>query len=125
MKLLVTSDSTGFSGPEHEKSLKSGRKRSLKNLKSKKRMTALEKLPTELLVRVFFFSMSLDLPRASPVIAGKLSNEYVFLQTIMMVFEPSWELHYEQLHGDRRVSIDCLHPVDPTLQVSSARLQIL
>ncbi|KAK0112869.1 magnesium ion transporter, variant 2 [Cadophora gregata] len=57
-------------------------------------MSLLEKLPTELLERVFQFCLNLDLPKASPVIAGKLSSNTVFNWTVMRVFGASWERAY-------------------------------
>ncbi|KAG4436707.1 hypothetical protein IFR05_007821 [Cadophora sp. M221] len=66
-------------------------------------MSLLEKLPTELLERVFQFCLNLDLPKASPVIAGKLSSSTVFNWTVMRVFCPSWERGYarEKLVGGK------------------------
>jgi len=43
----------------------------MKNIKSKRKMSALEKLPTELLEKVFLFAMNIGLALASPVIGGK------------------------------------------------------
>lgn len=57
-------------------------------------MSLLEKLPTELLERVFQFCLNLDLPKASPVIAGKLSSATIFNWTVMRVFGVSWERGY-------------------------------
>jgi hypothetical protein len=65
--------------------------RSLKNFKSKRKMCALEKLPTELLEAVFFYCMNLSLPRASPIIGAKLSSERVYNWTIVNSFGPTWE----------------------------------
>lgn len=65
-------------------------------------MSLLEKLPTELLERVFQFCLNLDLPSASPVIAGKLSSVTVFNWTVMRVFGSSWDRGY----GRERVVSD-------------------
>ena len=54
-------------------------------------MSHLEKLPTELLVEIFFYSMNLDLPRASPVIGRKLTSEIVFTRVVIEVFGPTWD----------------------------------
>ncbi|KAE9380193.1 hypothetical protein N431DRAFT_432477 [Stipitochalara longipes BDJ] len=59
-------------------------------------MCLLEKLPTELLERVFLYCMNLELPRASPVISGKLSSEVVYLHTIITAFGPTWERWHGQ-----------------------------
>ncbi|KAH6724978.1 hypothetical protein BKA61DRAFT_41039 [Leptodontidium sp. MPI-SDFR-AT-0119] len=74
--------------------LKDPKKRTLKTIKSKRKMSLLEKLPTELLERVFQFCLNLDLPKASPVISGKLSSSTVFNWTVMRIFGPSWERGY-------------------------------
>lgn len=74
--------------------LKDPKKRTLKTIKSKRKMSLLEKLPTELLERVFQFCLNLDLPKASPVIAGKLSSSTVFNWTVLRIFGPSWERGY-------------------------------
>jgi hypothetical protein len=54
-------------------------------------MSLFEKLPTELLEKVFLYCMNLDLPRSSPVIAGKLSSEVIYLHTITAAFGPTWD----------------------------------
>ncbi|CZS98751.1 uncharacterized protein RCO7_06432 [Rhynchosporium graminicola] len=54
-------------------------------------MSLLEKLPMELLELVFQFCLNLDLPKASPVLAGKLASITVYNWTIMRAFGPSWE----------------------------------
>ena len=122
MKLLATSESTGLPNSEVEVSRKSSQTRSLKNTKSKQRMAALEKLPTELLLHIFFDSLNLDLPRASPIIAGKLSDEHTFIQVIMMVFESSWECQYEYIYGIRKGGGLWPYTGDSNLQVCFLRL---
>lgn len=64
-------------------------------------MSNLEKLPTELLEKVFFFCMSLDLPRSSPIIAGKLSSELIFMQAVNSAFEDTWNWHSSLLPEPR------------------------
>lgn len=75
-------------------------------------MSNLEKLPTELLEKVFLFCMNLQLPRASPVIAGKLSSEIVYLHTIMSAFGPTWD----RWHGRHKqiLSLKGKEPVGST-----------
>jgi hypothetical protein len=63
-------------------------------------MSNLEKLPTELLVTIFLCSMNMDLPRASPVIGGKLSSEAVYARTVIAAFGPTWEQAYGR-HSQR------------------------
>lgn len=57
---------------------------------SGREMSVLEKLPIELLEKVFLHCLNLDLPRSSPIIAGKLSSPMVFVQTVMAAFGPTW-----------------------------------
>ena len=58
----------------------------MKNIKSKRKMSRLEKLPTELLEKVFLYCFNLDLPRASPVIGGKLSSDHIYMRTMIKAF---------------------------------------
>jgi len=81
-------------------SSKKAKKRTLENIKSKRKMSLLEKLPTEILEAVFLYCLNLELPRASPVIAGKLSSEIVYLHTILYAFGPTWE----KWHGREKIS---------------------
>lgn len=53
-------------------------------------MSDLEKLPTELLEKVFLYCLNLNLPGSSPIIAAKLSSPTVFIQTVMAAFGPTW-----------------------------------
>lgn len=62
----------------------------MKNIKSRGKMSLLEKLPTELLEIVYLYTMSLDLPRSSPVIASKLSRKSIYIQTVLRAFDPTW-----------------------------------
>ena len=57
-------------------------------------MSLLEKLPTELLVEIFLYSMNLDLPRSSPIIGAKLTSELVYTRTVVEAFGPTWEKEY-------------------------------
>jgi hypothetical protein len=57
-------------------------------------MSNLEKLPTELLVEIFLCCMNIDLPRASPVICGKLMSELVYTRAIIAAFGPTWDKGY-------------------------------
>ena len=102
MKLPTLSQPAGSLNPGAKIPAKSRQGRSLKTIKPRRKMSSLEKLPTELLLQIFFYSMNLDLPRASPIIAGKLSDEHTFIRTIMMVFDLSWAYRYESMHGFRK-----------------------
>lgn len=95
-------------------------------------MSLLEKLPTELMVEVFIHSMNTDLPRSSPVIAGKLTSELVYIRTVIEAFGPTWENGFgKYTKGNRgRVGVDFPPDVsnkdldrkgDAGLQVSSAK----
>ena len=53
-------------------------------------MSSLERLPVELLEKIFLFCMNLDLPRSSPVVGGKLSSEIIYSQTLINAFGPTW-----------------------------------
>jgi hypothetical protein len=77
-------------------------------------MSNLEKLPTELLERVFFYCLNIDLPRSSPVIGGKLSSETVYMRTIIAAFGVTWSWGYS-IRNPRQARIR--GEGDPTLQV--------
>ncbi|KAL2069154.1 hypothetical protein VTL71DRAFT_15492 [Oculimacula yallundae] len=79
---------------DNSQPLNSPKKRTLKTIKSKRKMSLLEKLPVELLERVFQFCLNLDLPQASPVLAGKLASATIYNWTLMRVFGPSWDRGY-------------------------------
>ncbi|KAF8859383.1 hypothetical protein BDZ45DRAFT_673336 [Acephala macrosclerotiorum] len=81
-----------------EPSSKKLKKRSMKNMKSRRKMSDLEKLPTEILETVFLFCMNLGLPKSSPIIAAKLSSQTVYNKTILEAFGPTWE----RWHGRER-----------------------
>lgn len=78
-------------------------------------MAKLEKLPTEILTSIFLFSMNLDLPRASPIMAGKLSSGLTVLEAVTNAFSPTWEYYYELVKGHRQMKSQV--PGDPELQV--------
>ena len=78
-------------------------------------MSNLEKLPTELVEKVFFYCMNLDLPRSSPVIGAKLCSESVYSRTILAAFDETWDFWY----GRSLTTSDEGYPqVNPMLQVS-------
>ena len=90
---------------EANEAAKRSKPRSLKNIKSKRKMSDLEKLPVELLERIFLFCVNFDLPRATPVIAAKLSSEIVYSKTILAAFGPAWYKWYgcsQSLPSDSR-----------------------
>ena len=64
--------------------------------------------------------MNLDLPRASPIIAGKLSSRLTIVEAITNAFSSTWEYYYELVkgNGSTRTQISG----DPKLQVCSVRL---
>lgn len=96
-KLSEPNDETQSSASSEPPSKKQ-KKKSLKNIKSRWKMSDLEKLPTEILETIFLFCLNLDLPNASPVIAGKLSSAMVYNKTIVAAFGPTWE----RWHGRER-----------------------
>jgi hypothetical protein len=83
--------------------------RSLKNMKSKRDMSSLERLPTELLQEIFLYWVNLDFPRSSPVIGGKLSSELVYTQTILAAFEDTWETYYRTEKSEISVPLSGNH----------------
>ncbi|EPE26673.1 hypothetical protein GLAREA_02586 [Glarea lozoyensis ATCC 20868] len=90
---------------------KGSKKRSLKSLKSRRKMSLLERLPTELLETVYLYALNINLPRASPIISGKLSSELIYHKTVIAAFGPTWEYwkQFEQefdIHGCRRAFLD-------------------
>jgi hypothetical protein len=96
------------------------KKKALKNLKSKLKMSDLEKLPTELLERVFLYCMNIDLPKSSPIIGAKLSSPTIFGKTLIAAFGPTWEKWHGKGGQLRPSSVDVVEP----LQVISSKLLI-
>jgi len=84
-------------------------------------MSALEKLPTELIENIFLFSMNLDLPRASPIICGKLSSEHVYVRTVIAGFNDSWLRGYNDVMDGEDKLIDA----DAEIEESSYQSAIL
>lgn len=85
-------------------------------------MSKFERLPTELLEKIFLFSMSLDMPNASPVIAGKLSSEIIYSQAILFAFGPTWDRWHGQektfkFKGNEQGNTSDVSESDPRLQV--------
>ncbi|KAF7870406.1 hypothetical protein EAF04_004151 [Stromatinia cepivora] len=70
--------------------------RTMKNIKSRRNMSQLEKLPTELLEAIFFYCLNLNLPACSPIIGGKLSSESIYSKTVIAAFNPIWDRWYGQ-----------------------------
>lgn len=83
-------------------------------------MASLEKLPIEILIPIFLFSMNLDLPRASPIIAGKLSSRLTIFEAITNAFSPTWEYYYELFKGFCQAKSPV--PGNPKLQVCYVRV---
>jgi hypothetical protein len=90
--------------------------RPLKHLKSRRKMSLLEKLPTELLETIFLYCLNLALPNCSPIIGGKLSSDATYTKTILAAFDPTWEAYLGTLVSsfDRE---DYAPPGDAVLQV--------
>ncbi|OBT79833.1 hypothetical protein VF21_01598 [Pseudogymnoascus sp. 05NY08] len=90
-------------------------------------MTLLERLPTELLEKIFLVSLNFNLPRSSPIIGIKLSNQYIYITTTVAIFEPTWRYNYGLLYEQRRTASGSLDggdvPGDPDLQSSLLRCQ--
>ncbi|CCU74413.1 hypothetical protein BGHDH14_bghG000309000001001 [Blumeria hordei DH14] len=54
------------------------------------KVSALEKLPTEIVEKIFKLCLNLDLPRSSPVIGAKLANWNIYKSLILSGFEVTW-----------------------------------
>lgn len=67
-------------------------------------MTSLERLPTELLEKIFLVSLNFNLPRSSPIIGIKLSNQYIYTTTTVAILEPTWRYNYGLLYGQEGVA---------------------
>lgn len=84
-------------------------------------MTSLERLPTELLEKIFLVSLNFNLPRSSPIIGIKLSNQYIYTTTTVAIFEPTWRYNYGLLYEGGGTASDSVDggdiPGDPELQV--------
>ncbi|KAJ5053824.1 uncharacterized protein L3040_000115 [Drepanopeziza brunnea f. sp. 'multigermtubi'] len=88
---------------EAMKPVQVSKQRTLKKIKSKRKMSPLEKLPTELLERVFRFCLNLELPRSSPIIGAKLSSSTILNWTVHASFGPCWEKWYGREKVDGRL----------------------
>jgi hypothetical protein len=102
-------------GSKSKSEVKAPKQRSLKNLKSKRKMSLLEKLPTEILEFIFIYSMNFDLPRSSPILAGKLSSQALFTKTIFAGFRATWDKEYG--HNRALWTVDMDGPDTPSAQV--------
>ena len=84
-------------------------------------MTSLERLPTELLEKIFLVSLNFNLPRSSPIIGIKLSNQYIYTTTTVAIFEPTWIYNYSLLYEQEGTASSSLNredvPGGPELQV--------
>lgn len=60
-------------------------------MKTKNKMSFLERLPVELLDTVFLYCLNLELPRSSPILAGKLSSQNIYLRLTLIAFGPTWD----------------------------------
>ncbi|RKF62807.1 putative actin cortical patch protein, partial [Erysiphe neolycopersici] len=60
------------------------------SLGSNRTISKIEKLPTEIIVRIFFDCLNLEFPRSSPVLTACLSSISVYTQTVIAVFGPTW-----------------------------------
>lgn len=64
--------------------------------------------------------MNFEMPRASPVLAGKLSSRYILVETVIAAFGPTWEHRYAYV---KRGGFDLWQSVlegvsgDPRMQV--------
>ncbi|KUJ23528.1 uncharacterized protein LY89DRAFT_635836 [Mollisia scopiformis] len=115
LKLLDPSDETQSSASS-EPTSKKRKNRSLKSIKSRRKMSDLEKLPTEILEVIFLFCLNINLPNASPVIAGKLSSPIIYNKTLLAAFGPTWA----SSHGRKSIGLKD-RGGDPVLQSAILR----
>ncbi|KAM3075877.1 magnesium ion transporter [Clarireedia jacksonii] len=96
--------------------------RSLKHLKSRRKMSLLEKLPTELLETIFLLCLNLALPNCSPIIGAKLSSDIIYRKLIIAAFDPTWDAYLGELilPGQRH---EFAPPGDAALQSAIFRLR--
>lgn len=91
------------------------------NFTASRPMTPLERLPTELLEKIFLVSLNFNLPRSSPIIGIKLSNQYIYTTTTVAIFEPTWRYNHELLYKQEGAVSNSPNredvPGDPELQV--------
>ncbi|PMD27778.1 hypothetical protein NA56DRAFT_640553 [Hyaloscypha hepaticicola] len=126
-----TSNAASQSSASSTPSTKKFKRRTLENIKAKRKMSLLERLPTEILETVFLYCLNLELPRASPVIAGKLSSEIIYLHAILSAFDPTWG----KWHGREKIlktkryneedSVDIAFEGDPKFQSSILRCRFV
>ena len=62
------------------------------NNQTEKALSTLEALPVDILEKIFFYSLNVNLPRASPYLATILSNERVYRLLILLAF---WDNDYQ------------------------------
>ncbi|TQS34208.1 hypothetical protein Golomagni_05417 [Golovinomyces magnicellulatus] len=66
------------------------RKKRVIFLKSRQKVSWLEKIPTEILEIIFFYCFNFELPRSSLSLGKALSSHFVYTRTIQAAFEPTW-----------------------------------
>ncbi|KFY43268.1 hypothetical protein V495_04041 [Pseudogymnoascus sp. VKM F-4514 (FW-929)] len=98
------------------------------NFTANRSMTPLERLPTELLEKIFLVSLNFNLPRSSPIIGIKLSNQYIYTITTVTIFEPTWRYNHGLLYKHEGAVSSSPNreedvPGDPELQSSLLRCQ--
>lgn len=91
-------------------------------------VASLERLPTELLEKIFLFSLNFDLPRSSPIIGSKLSNHHIYITAATAIFDPTWRYTYRRSNEQGRAILDIgnteVVPGDPELQVRLASILV-
>lgn len=95
--------------------LRESKVRTLKNIKSKRKMSQLEKLPIEILENIFLYCLNLSLPACSPVIGSKLSSDAVYRKTIIATFDSVWDEWYGRMIDP---DLEMGYTGDSSLQVS-------
>ncbi|EPQ63400.1 BgtA-21264 [Blumeria graminis f. sp. tritici] len=63
---------------------------SCKHAQSRHKLSSLERLPTEIVEKIFKLCLNLSLPRSSPIIGVRLANWNIYKTLILSVFETTW-----------------------------------
>ena len=76
------------------------RERSEQQKKQHRKLSALETLPTELLEKIFLYSLNVNYAHASPFLAAAVSSERIYRLLILLAFWDDSEVdHYHDVGG--------------------------
>ncbi|KAH6888103.1 hypothetical protein B0T10DRAFT_562520 [Thelonectria olida] len=97
--------------------------------RSTRSRATLDSLPTEVLEKIFLYSLNLSLPRAAPLIGAKLSSRVTLLRLFIWAFHDTWDQYFgvavrhgvllgPDLPHDKDGAIPMIHDGDPVLQTA-------